>query len=164
MDWQGERYSLNNPVSSFEDWSAQGAGVFDILNQGLAPRFVFGGDSSAGWWTCRRGSLSMADAHCKSQMIGIEIGAPLNDALLKTACRIRRRGQSRLGPLMAMGGHALARRRSSAGGRRSRIWNRKDRPTQFGLATTTSSDGWRLSDAGDGDGALPEQSFGTGFE
>ena len=41
MDWQGERYSLNNPVSSFEDWSAQGGGVFDILNQGLAPSALF---------------------------------------------------------------------------------------------------------------------------
>ena len=154
MDWQGERYSLNNPVSSFEDWSAQGGGVFDILNQGLAPSALFLEATPE-----RRvvdmptrvtvnGGMRMG----QSQMIGIEIGAPLNDALLRQPAEFGVGGQSRLGPLMAMGGMRW-REGGAVRWPMALIWNRKDRPTQFGLATDDLSDGWHQNVAGDGGGA-----------
>ena len=153
MDWQGERYSLNNPVSSFEDWSAQGGGVFDILNQGLAPSALF---LEA---TPERRVVDMPTRVTvnggmrigQSQMIGIEIGAPLNDALLKQPAEFGVGGQSRLGPLMAMGGM----RWREGGAVRwpiALIWNRKDRPTQFGLATDDLF-GW----------VAPERRWGWGW-
>ena len=41
MDWQGESYSLNNPVATLEDWVAQQGGALDLLNDGLSPSALF---------------------------------------------------------------------------------------------------------------------------
>ena len=136
MDWRGERYSLNNPVSTFENWNPLDGGVFDLLNQGLAPAALF---LEA---TPERRVVNMPTRVTanggmvvgKSHVIGIELSAPLNDALLRQPAEIGVGGQTRIGPFICMGGM----RWREGGAVRwpvALIWNRKDRPAQFGLAT-----------------------------
>ena len=136
MDWQGERYSLNNPVTTFEDWNPQDGGVFDLLNNGLAPSALF---LEA---TPERRVVDMPTRVTvnggmmvgRSHMVGIELSAPLNDALLKQPAEVGIGGQTRLGSFLGMGGM----RWREGGAVRwpiALIWNRKDRPAQFGLAT-----------------------------
>jgi len=136
MDWQGERYSLNNPVTDFENWSAGGGGVFDLLNEGLAPSalFVEATPERRVVDMPTRVTLNAGMRIGKSQMLGIEIGAPLNDALLKQPAEFGVGGQIRIGPIMGMGGMRW-REGGDVRWPLALIWNRQDRPTQFGLAT-----------------------------
>ena len=41
MDWQGESYSLQNPVGDWNSWNETQGGVLDLLNQGLSPTALF---------------------------------------------------------------------------------------------------------------------------
>ena len=136
MDWQGERYSLTSPVSAFEEWNPQDGGVLDLLNRGLAPSALFLEATPE-----RRvvdmptrmtvnGGLMMGRSH----IVGIEFSAPLNDALLKQPAEMGIGGQTQIGAVFGIGGV----RWSEGGVVRwpiALIWNREDRPTQFGLAT-----------------------------
>ena len=136
MDWQGERYSLNNPVSTFEDWNPQDGGVFDLLNNGLAPSALFLEATPERRVVDMPTRLTVNGGMMvgRSHMVGIELSAPLNDALLKQPAEVGVGGQTRLGPLLGMGGM----RWREGGAVRWPIalfWNRKDRPAQFGLAT-----------------------------
>ena len=153
MDWRGERYSLNNPVTNFENWSAGGGGVFDLLNEGLAPSALF---IEA---TPERRVVDMPTRVTvnggmrigKNQILGIELGAPLNDALLKKPAVIGLGGQIKIGSIISMGGM-----RWREGGDicwpLALVWNRMDRPTQFGLATDDLF-GW----------VAPERRWGWGW-
>ena len=164
MDWQGERYSLNNPVTTFEDWNPQDGGVFDLLNNGLAPSALF---LEA---TPERRVVDMPTRVTvnggmmvgRSHMVGIELSAPLNDALLKQPAEVGIGGQTRLGPLLGMGAcDGGGRRRALA---HCSIWNRKDRPHSLAWPQTTCSDGSLPNAVGAGAEFDANNRFGTGFE
>jgi hypothetical protein len=106
MDWQGESYSLQNPVAELGNWSETQGGVLDLLNQGLAPTALFLEATPE-----RRvvdlptrarlnGGLRVGDR----AKVGIELSAPLNDALLRQPTEIGVGGQINLVGFHVMGG------------------------------------------------------------
>jgi len=153
MDWRGESYSLNNPVATLEDWVAQQGGALDLLNEGLSPSALF---LEA---TPKRRVVDLPtrvrlDGGMRlgsRALIGIELAAPINDALLRQPTEVGVGGRTPLGPLLAMGG---LRWRNTQGWTApvGIIWCPKNGQSQFGLATDDAF-GW----------LAPERRWGWGW-
>lgn len=136
MDWQGESYSLQNPVVDFSDWTNAGGGVFDLLNQGLSPTSLF---LQA---TPERRVVSLPTrARLNGGMrlgnrakVGVEFAAPLNQALLRQPTEIGIGGSTHFAGIHVMGGW---RWRQDGGIRTpvALIWAPKENVAQLGLAT-----------------------------
>ena len=136
MDWQGESYSLQNPVVELSDWTNGAGGVFDLLNQGLAPTSLFFQATPE-----RRVVALPTRARLNGGMrignratVGVELAAPLNDALLKQPTEIGIGGYTHLAGIHVMGGW----RWRKDGGIRTPvavIWAPKGNAAQLGLAT-----------------------------
>ena len=136
MDWQGESYSLQNPVGDWNGWNDAEGGVLDLLNQGLSPTALFLEATPQ-----RRvvalptrvrlnGGLRLGDR----AKLGVELAAPLNDALLRQPTEIGVGGLTRLAGFQIMGGW----RWQQDNGIRTPvalIWAPKGRPGQLGFAT-----------------------------
>ena len=136
MDWQGESYSLQNPVGDWNGWNDAEGGVLDLLNQGLSPTALFLEATPQ-----RRvvalptrvrlnGGLRLGDR----AKLGVEFAAPLNDALLRQPTEIGVGGVTRLAGFQIMGGW---RWQQDSGIRTplALIWAPKGRPGQLGFAT-----------------------------
>lgn len=136
MDWRGESYSLQNPVADLSGWSDNQGGVFDLLNQGLAPTSLFLTATperrvvslptrvrlNGGMRLGNRGTL------------GVEFAAPVNDALLRQPTEMGVGGRTKLAGFHIMGGWRWQKDR----GIRSPlavIWAPEKRMGQWGLAT-----------------------------
>ena len=136
MDWQGESYSLQNPVGNWDGWSDAQGGVLDILNQGLSPTALFLEATPE-----RRvvalptrvrlnGGLRLGNR----AKVGVELAAPLNDALLRQPTEIGVGGQTRLAGFELMGGWRW-QKESGVRTPLALIWAPKGRPGQLGFAT-----------------------------
>jgi len=153
MDWQGESYSLNNPVVSLEGWVNQEGGVLDALNEGLAPSSLFLNASPERRVVAlpSRVRLNGGIMLASTTLIGVEFAAPLNQALLRQPTEIGVGCRGRLGPFTAMGGF----RWREGGNLRwpgALILARKESRAQFGLATDDLL-GW----------LAPERRWGIGW-
>ncbi len=136
MDWQGESYSLQNPIVDFSDWTNAGGGVFDLLNQGLAPTALFLQATPERKVVAlpTRVRLNGGMRLGNRGKLGLELAAPLNDALLKQPTEIGVGGQTHIAGIHFMGGW----RWRQDGGIRTPvavIWAPKDRAAQLGVAT-----------------------------
>lgn len=136
MDWQGESYGLNDPVASLTSWSQGGGGALDLLNDGLAPASLF---LEA---TPERRVVSMPTRARlngglylgQRTLVGIELAAPLNQALLRQPAEVGVGVRSQLGPILGMGGV----RWQEQGVVRwpvALVWSRNKQSVQIGLAT-----------------------------
>ena len=85
MDWQGESYSLNNPVASLGDWASQEGGALDLLNEGLSPSalFVEATPERRVVDLPTRVRLNGGMRLGGRALVGVELSAPVNDALLR---------------------------------------------------------------------------------
>jgi len=136
MDWQGESYSLESPVADLSGWSDLDGGVLDILNQGLAPTALF---LSA---TPERRVVSLPTRvrlnggmrFGNRATIGVELGAPLNDALLRQPTEIGVGGKFNWAGIHVMGG---LRWQNERGIRTpvAVVWAPESSSGQLGLAT-----------------------------
>lgn len=136
MDWQGEAYSLQNPVGDLSGWAQQQGGVFDVLNQGLAPTSLFLTATPE-----RRIVALPTRARLNGGMhigdratVGVELAAPLNDALLRQPTEMGIGGRVQLAALHVMGGWRW-RRDIGIQVPTAVIWARKEGHGQFGVAT-----------------------------
>lgn len=136
MDWQGESYSLDNPVADVSGWSDLEGGVFDILNQGLAPTSLF---LTA---TPERRVVSLPTRMRLNggmrignrATVGAELAAPLNQALLRQPTEMGVGGTVNWSGIHVMGGFRWQNER----GMRvplAVIWAPKRNSGQLGLAT-----------------------------
>ena len=136
MDWQGESYSLQSTVGDWSGWSNAQGGVLDLLNQGLSPTALFLEATPQ-----RRvvalptrvrlnGGLRLGNR----AKVGIELAAPVNDALLRQPTEIGVGGVTRLAGFQIMGGW---RWQQDHGIRTplALVWAPKGRPGQLGFAT-----------------------------
>ena len=136
MDWQGESYSLQNPVADWSDWNNTQGGVLDILNQGLSPTALFLEATPERRVVAlpTRARLNAGLRLGDRAKVGIELAAPLNDALLRQPTEVGVGGVTRLAGFQVMGGW----RWQQDNGIRTPvalIWAPKGRPGQLGLAT-----------------------------
>ena len=136
MDWQGESYSLQNPVGDWNDWTEAQGGVLDILNQGLSPTALFleATPERRGVALPTRVRLNGGLRLGNRAKVGVELAAPLNDALLRQPTEIGVGGQTKLAAFQIMGGW---RWQKDNGVRTpvALIWAPKGRPGQLGFAT-----------------------------
>ena len=135
-DWQGESYSLQNPVADWSDWNNTQGGVLDILNQGLSPTALFLEATPERRVVAlpTRARLNAGLRLGDRAKVGIELAAPLNDALLRQPTEVGVGGVTRLAGFQVMGGW----RWQQDNGIRTPvalIWAPKGRPGQLGLAT-----------------------------
>ncbi len=136
MDWQGESYSLNNPVATLEDWAAQQGGALDLLNDGLSPSSLFleATPERRVVNLPTRVRLNGGMRLGGRALVGVELSAPINDALLRQPTEIGAGARLPLGPMLAMGG---VRWRDAQGWTTpvGLFWCPKKSQSQFGLAT-----------------------------
>lgn len=136
MDWQGESYSLNNPVATLEDWVAQQGGALDLLNDGLSPSALFL-EATPERRVVDLPTRIRLDGGMRlggRALVGIELAAPVNDALLRQPTEVGLGGRMPFGPVLAMGG---LRWRDAQGWTTpvGIIWCPKNGQSQFGVAT-----------------------------
>ena len=136
MDWQGESYSLQNPVGDWNSWNETQGGVLDLLNQGLSPTALFLEATPERRVVAlpTRARLNGGLRLGNRAKVGVEFAAPLNQALLRQPTEIGIGGQTRLAGFEIMGGW----RWQQDNGIRTPlalIWAPKGRPGQLGLAT-----------------------------
>lgn len=146
MDWRGERYQLDNPISGIEDWASEGGGAFELLNQGLAPASLFLSaiPERRVVQLPTRVRLNGGMRIGQRGLIGIELAAPMNQAILRQPTEMGVGARSQWGPLMVMGGFRLQEGRGWQSPA-AVVWAPKDRASQFGLATEDAS-AWFASD------------------
>ena len=136
MDWQGESYQLNNPVATFEDWAAQQGGALDLLNDGLSPSSLFL-EATPERRVVNLPTRVRLDGGMRlgeRALIGLELSAPVSDALLRQPTEIGAGARVHMGPLLTMGG---VRWRDTQGWTTpvGLIWCPKKSQSQIGLAT-----------------------------
>lgn len=153
MDWQGESYSLTNPVASVEAWATENGGVLDALSDGLVPSSLFLQATPERRVVAMPSRLRLNGGMMVSKrtLLGLELTAPLNQVALRQPSEIGLGAQSQLGPFLAMGGM----RWKEGGDLRypvALIWAKKNSRSQLGLATDDLT-GW-LS---------PERRWGWGW-
>ena len=136
MDWQGESYSLNNPVASLGDWASQEGGALDLLNEGLSPSalFVEATPERRVVDLPTRVRLNGGMRLGGRALVGVELSAPVNDALLRQPSEVGVGARAPFGPVLAMGG---MRWRDGRGWSTpvALVWSPKKGQAQFGLAT-----------------------------
>lgn len=136
MDWQGESYSLNQPVADISGWSDIEGGVFDLLNQGLAPTSLFLQATPERRVVAlpTRIRLDGGMRLGNRATIGAELAAPLNDALLRQPTEAGVGAVFNAGGIHVMGG---ARWQKNFGLRApvAVIWAPGWKTAQWGLAT-----------------------------
>lgn len=106
MDWQGESYSLENPVSNLSGWNEANGGALDILNQGLSPTALFLNATPERRVVAlpTRVRLNGGMRMGNRATVGVELAAPVNDALLRQPAEIGIGGRVQLAGLLVMGG------------------------------------------------------------
>lgn len=136
MDWQGESYSLQNPIADMTGWSEVQGGVLDVLNQGLAPTslFLVATPERRVVALPTRVRLNGGMRFGNRAKVGVEFAAPINDALLRRPAEIGIGGQTKVAGFHLMGGW---RWQGEAGIRTpvAVIWAPDGRAGQWGLAT-----------------------------
>jgi len=136
MDWQGESYSLQNPVADLTGWADQEGGVLDVLNQSLTPTslFVTATPERRVVALPTRVRLNGGMRLGNRATVGVELAAPVNDALLRQPTEIGIGGKTKF-----MGFHFIGGWRwQKEGGVRTPvalIWAPDSRSGQLGLAT-----------------------------
>ena len=136
MDWQGESYSLQNPVADLSGWADQQGGVLDVLNQSLTPTSLFLTATPERRVVAlpTRVRLNGGMRLGNRATIGVELAAPVNDALLRQPTEIGLGGKTHFAGFHLIGGW----RWQKEGGIRTPIaiiWAPKSSQGQLGLAT-----------------------------
>ena len=136
MDWQGESYSLQNPVADLSGWADQQGGVLDVLNQNLTPTSLFLTATPERRVVAlpTRVRLNGGMRWGNRATIGIELAAPVNDALLRQPTEIGLGGKTHFAGFHFIGGW----RWQKEGGIRTPIaiiWAPESSQGQLGLAT-----------------------------
>lgn len=136
MDWQGESYSLEQPVVDISGWGDIEGGVLDLLNQGLAPTSLFLQATPERRVVAlpTRIRLDGGMRLGNRATVGLELAAPLNDALLRQPTEIGIGGHANFSGIHIMGGTRWQKDR----GMRTPvavIWAPSRKAGQWGLAT-----------------------------